>query len=476
MTKPQPLEVRAKSVSWLELFSQHELNLNNHLKICGMVKQHVLTDSPTSRALSSMVDRTRELLRQLEDMRTEFMPQHPASKIISGKTINRVNELRAMNKNADPSAYGSLPTPSSAQGEYIPTCLSGEDAAGAPPPPFVFDKQPAQVSLPHHLKRGKRRFLDYDEMGDGDGELTVTTGPATKRKKLLSSGCGEASDWENAYAATTTRRVETEDISAEVEARLREKEERRRRRGEKREMKRKRNSSGSTFGGAGVGSSPQPGAKRSKLRSVAGQEGAVVTPPMTGYEEKTREKRRGSSGYHDASSDYRGSYDGAMHKRQRRIKLCLQHPLTRLLAARILSSFLSGPAPSTSPACFSLAAIAPESICDTDRSFPFRMPPMAMASLYTLSPNCLLPVGDVIPLLPSSFLPPPSSPRPPAMFWLSLPGLACIKGPVSRASGLSFLHLLYNIPRSFACPPQRRLRQSALSAVSGSPIALPVDY
>ncbi|PGH35991.1 hypothetical protein GX50_01161 [[Emmonsia] crescens] len=315
MPEPQNPQPGDDSVSWPEIFSQHELNLNRHLEICGMVKQHVVPESPSSRAISSMVDRTQELLRQLENLRIEFMPQHTATRILSGKFMNRVNEQRAMNKDAEPVCQGPTTSQSNTQSGNSQHPRDGPNGGGTSIPPFVFDKRPVPVSLPQHLRGRNKRSLD-DDGGAGEDDVATTALPAGKRKKIYSSDHGGAINGDNTSAGISTRFVETEDISAEVEARLKAKEERRRR-AEKKEKKRKRNSTGSTSGVPGVESSSQPRAKRSKAHPGAAREEPPATCPTDG--DITRQEKRTVVGdAHETFKDNGGSYDGIMYKKRKK--------------------------------------------------------------------------------------------------------------------------------------------------------------
>ncbi|KAG5301349.1 hypothetical protein I7I48_01329 [Histoplasma ohiense] len=295
MPEPQNPRSSGHFVSWPEIFSQHESNLNRHLQICLMVKQHVVQESPSARVLSSMVDRTQELLRLLDDLRIEFMPQCTATRILSSKSLNRVEEQRTLNKDAafvchDPSNSQSATLNGSTRHSHDGSCA----AAGTPVPPFVFDKGPIRCSVPQHLGGRNKRTSDY-EGGTGNNDEATVALPSRKRQKFCSPENGKAVDGDDASASTSNRFVETEDISAEVEARLKAKEENRRRRAEKREKKRKRSSSGSASGASGPDRSSQQRTKRSRVHYGADGEELSSTCPTDVYvprHEKRKTHRR----------------------------------------------------------------------------------------------------------------------------------------------------------------------------------------
>ncbi|EEQ84438.1 uncharacterized protein BDCG_01243 [Blastomyces dermatitidis ER-3] len=280
------------SVSWPEIFSQHQSNLNRHLQICGMVKQHVVPESPSFRAISSMLNRTQELLKQLEELRSEFMPQHNATRFLSGKCVDRVDEQRAMNRGAESVGQGpatSLPSSQSGSNQHP---SDGASATGTPVPLFVFDKTPTPISLPQRPRGRTKRSLDDESRAEDNGEA-ITALPKRKRQKFFSIENGD-----NTSASTSSRFVETEDISAEVEARLKAKEESRRRMAEDRERKRKRNSSGSNSGGLGAESSSQQPTKR--FRAYHGTEREELSGPCpTDGNVTKREKRRAVGNVHE---------------------------------------------------------------------------------------------------------------------------------------------------------------------------------
>ncbi|OJD18662.1 hypothetical protein AJ78_01358 [Emergomyces pasteurianus Ep9510] len=316
MPEPQNHRPGDDSVSWPEIFSQHESNLNRHLDICGMVKQHVVPESPSSRAISSMVDRTQELLRQLENLRIEFMPQHTATRILSGKSMNRVNEQRACNKDAEPVCQGPSTSQPATQSGNNQHPRDGPSASGASTPPFVFDKRPFPVSLPQHPRSTNKRSLDDDSRARDNGEVTVVLS-ARKRKKLYSTEHGEAVNSDNMPTGSSTRFVETEDISAEVEARLKAKEENRRRRAEKQERKRKRNSAGSTSGVPGAEISSQPRAKRSKAHPAAERDKPPVTGPANGGVRKQEKRRIVADAYENVKENGEGN-NGKVYKKAKK--------------------------------------------------------------------------------------------------------------------------------------------------------------
>ncbi|KLJ11849.1 hypothetical protein EMPG_12996 [Blastomyces silverae] len=301
------------SISWPEIFSQHQSNLNRHLQICGMVKQHVVPESPSSRAISSMVDRTQELLKQLEDLRNEFMPQHNAARFLSGKCMDRVEEQRAMNRGAESVCQGpatSLPSTQSGSNQHS---RDRESATGTPVPPFVFDKRPTPISLPQRLRGRTKRVLDDESRAEDNGEATTAL-PKGKRQKLYSMEDGEGVNGGNTSAIASTRFVETEDISAEVEARLKAKEESRRLRAENRERKRKRNSSGSNSGRLGTEIPSQQPAKRFRAYHDTEREEPSGPCPTDGNVTK-REKRGTVGNFHETVKNNGGSHGGTMYKR-----------------------------------------------------------------------------------------------------------------------------------------------------------------
>ena len=56
-----------------QIFSQHESHLRKHLNVVGMIKTHVQPQSEAFTTVSAMLDRTNELLSQMELARKEFV-------------------------------------------------------------------------------------------------------------------------------------------------------------------------------------------------------------------------------------------------------------------------------------------------------------------------------------------------------------------------------------------------------------------
>ncbi|PGH23713.1 hypothetical protein AJ80_02141 [Polytolypa hystricis UAMH7299] len=285
------MDTNVSSVSWPEIFSQHESNLNQHLGICGMVKNHVVPGSDCCRAISSMLERTQELMRQLEQLRSEFMPNNRVNQIISGKCVNRVNQQRAGDNGGStfqqPSTYAGVPI-SDVNGMLFSRTTSSSG------PPFVFDKTPTPDNIPKHMKHGKKRSLENDDGTTPDEVFSAAAnGHNRKRSRTMTfqdSGTHSAS----APGQSSTPLVEEEDISAEVEARLNMTEERRRRKTENKANKRKRTSTGSNTEGSVTGHADRPKNKRQRVDEGAknGDGEAVGKRIATGDPSARRSKRR----------------------------------------------------------------------------------------------------------------------------------------------------------------------------------------
>ncbi|KAK2740727.1 hypothetical protein FQN55_008781 [Onygenales sp. PD_40] len=316
MTDPQMSIPESGTVAWAEVFSQHESNLTRHLEICGMVKRHVVPECPSFKAISSMVDRTHELLRQLEDLRIEFLLQNTASRILSGKSMNKVNEQRSANKEHEAHTRDTAPVSSSTTTGDAPVSSSSRDTGSTSIPSFFFERKPPPVAIPERLKSGKKRSLGDDNLSEMNHESSSNISGG-KRKKLHTLSQDDVPNREDMSAGTPTHPVETEDISAEVERRLRMKEQRRRRRTNGREKKRKRVSTGSVDDNPGMESAPRRRAKRTKVHAASEQEGAPAAAPMDSGG-KRQEKRRVSDSAYDSCREKSGNYAEAMYKKPRK--------------------------------------------------------------------------------------------------------------------------------------------------------------
>ncbi|KAK2808022.1 hypothetical protein FQN50_005104 [Emmonsiellopsis sp. PD_5] len=305
ITEPQMSIPEPGTVAWAEIFSQHESNLNRHLEICGMVKNHVVPECPSFRAISSMVDRTQELLRQLEDLRIEFLPQNTASRILSGKSMNKVNEQRAANQEKEALTRDTARVSSSAATGNAPVTSSERDNGSTSMPSFFFERKPPPVTIPERLKSGKKRSLGDDSLSEISHESS-SKGAEGKRKKLHTLSQDDAPNREDISAGTSTPFVETEDISAEVEKRLRMKEQRRRRKANGRERS-----------GRGSALIPSTITLEWKVHAAGEQEGAPTAAPMESGG-KRQEKRRVSDGAYDSGREKSGNYAEAMYKKPRK--------------------------------------------------------------------------------------------------------------------------------------------------------------
>ena len=63
--------------SFAQMFSRHEFCLTSHLELTKCAMGHVVPDSDAFRAISSMLDRTRELIREVESIKTKLVRRGP---------------------------------------------------------------------------------------------------------------------------------------------------------------------------------------------------------------------------------------------------------------------------------------------------------------------------------------------------------------------------------------------------------------
>jgi hypothetical protein len=176
-------------------------------------------------------------------------------------------------------------------------------------PSFVFDARPTPVVLPQHLKIGRKRSRENEEIDMQDKKELVA--PGGKRKKIRGTdrhGSARASPAPNAGF----RLVEGEDISEEVESRLKAKEERRRKREQKRGEKRKRDSTNANEETSAMPSIVPPRNKKSKTGSKENSS----DNREKGSEEK--EKRRASDDAPLGQEDPESAHDRTMVKKRRK--------------------------------------------------------------------------------------------------------------------------------------------------------------
>ncbi|KAK2753153.1 hypothetical protein FQN54_007979 [Arachnomyces sp. PD_36] len=289
-----------KDVSWSGIFSQHEANMKAHLEVIGMIKSHVAEGSDSFSTICGMVDRTNELMRQLEAVRKEFLPSKATNSIFGSDPGS--NGKKRMAVDIDPEDAPTRPRSSrkseKEEEEAHPANGNGQHHHNGGKPTFIFDSKPSSAqTLPEHPKSRKRSRGEDTKVIAPEENDNLPTPPAGKRKKTKSTSKSREktrSPPETVPAPTTPHPVETEDISAEVEARLRIKEESRQRKNEKAERKRKRESMNSNADEGVATSSRKP--KKKKTRNGEGKGSGLESngDGDSGKSEKSekREKRR----------------------------------------------------------------------------------------------------------------------------------------------------------------------------------------
>lgn len=278
----------ARHIPWPEIFKHHISVVEGHLKMIDMVRKHTVEGSGNWRMICELVDRTNEMLRvSKQQARTFVAPpgqreqvplgsssasmypgyspadheygkaaeefgrvaaearamgveiKHPEVEYKIGQAKgNKRRTLAAMRRESAAKAQGS--GSGSGSGSEGPTVQvleekekllkkAKDEKAKAPTPEgdnpfFIIDTKPTPVNLPGITTQPVKRSASPP----GSTE-------AKKHKKAEKHHEGELSKSEDAA------KVEFEDISGEVDARMKEKEEKRKR---KEEKKRKRESEG----------------------------------------------------------------------------------------------------------------------------------------------------------------------------------------------------------------------------------------
>jgi hypothetical protein len=160
-------------------------------------------------------------------------------------------------------------------------------------PAFVFDSKPASVNLPEHPKSRKRPRGEAGRLIWEDDNLPEP--PVGKRKKLKTSSRKNSGASSNNTGTpsgpTTPTHIETEDITAEVEARLRAKEERRQKK-EKAEKKRKRESMNSNPDESSTSTRKSKKRKSKKSDGESGLESSKRDKNDDGRSERKEKRQR----------------------------------------------------------------------------------------------------------------------------------------------------------------------------------------
>ena len=202
------------------------------------------------------------------------IPKHPDIdyQIGQGKGIKRKNlaQIREMQQSQSGSGSGTGEEDGSSRKQKVNERLGSSELKTEETPAkdtdvqtegdnpfFIIDTKPTPVNIPGHLSSPSKREADVE----------VDEGKASKKSKTKHSGD---------FPAAPQQTEQTEDISAEVDARMREKEERRKR---KEERKRKRESeksdgavaaeSAEPIAVASGGDGEKPEKKRYKLKHSA---------------------------------------------------------------------------------------------------------------------------------------------------------------------------------------------------------------
>ncbi|EFR04783.1 hypothetical protein MGYG_07790 [Nannizzia gypsea CBS 118893] len=212
------------STSLLELFLQHESNINTHLELCTQLRGLIPQSTISFYAMSSMINQSQRFMEEIKKMREEIllrnMPTRPMTRSKSSRLSSAATKgTTAGVKETNPSRNGDTPNPMLKTDEQSSTTTQG--------PP----------------KRKKRSRPSSDSLVSGSNDIGERAGLKRPKGRLNDSTAEGASNKPEDIAP-----IELEDISTEVEARLKLREETRRKKREK-HLKRKRDSIESIGGG-----------------------------------------------------------------------------------------------------------------------------------------------------------------------------------------------------------------------------------
>ncbi|KAL9120846.1 MAG: hypothetical protein Q9187_002595 [Circinaria calcarea] len=333
----------ARHIPWPEIFKHHISVVEGHLKMLDMIRKHTVPNTGNWRSICTMVDRAHDMLRMAKDATRSFVPPSnekeqvpigsssasmypgysPAdhqygeaaqefgaawsaaksnglefkpppdgpqyemaqAKGVKKSTLAGIRAAKAARGEGSGSGSGSgseAPTARSTS-NGVSTNGNKEDAKSEDAtkengnPYFVVDTNPTPVNLPGISHQPAKRTSD---------EQSPKETGHRKSKKAKTKHEGEP-------VAIKEKRVEFEDISAEVDARLKEKEEKRKR---KEEKKRKRVSDEAPDAAAetvaeAVEVATEVEKPKKKKSKKAGENGVVA-----GAEGIVPAKRSGSSG------------------------------------------------------------------------------------------------------------------------------------------------------------------------------------
>ncbi|EZF31780.1 hypothetical protein GTR04_2378 [Trichophyton interdigitale] len=214
------------STPLLELFLQHESNINNHLELCTKVRGQMPQSTISFFAMSSMISQSQRFMEDIRKIREEFLLHN------SARPVTRSKSSRQPSATINGTVNGTKAHTSSMNGEKtqksIPNTDESSVAATQGPP-----------------KRRKRSRNSSDSLVSESNAVEERTNLKRQRGLLGGPSAGEGAPEESEDVPS----IELEDISTEVEARLKLREETRRKKREK-HRKRKRESIESAGGGA----------------------------------------------------------------------------------------------------------------------------------------------------------------------------------------------------------------------------------
>ncbi|KAI4114688.1 MAG: hypothetical protein LQ345_004573 [Seirophora villosa] len=304
---PQP----ARHIPWPEIFKHHISLVEGHLKMIEMVRKHTVEGSGNYNTVSDLVKRSKDMLYQAKNVARTFIPPpdlidqvplgsssdtmypgySPAnheygkaaeefgryaseakkkglqveaegidykvgqSRGLGHMTLVQIRAANAKKGGAGPGSDAGS-TPAAPQAPKAAEEKKKEDEAEtqtAGEQMFFMDSNPTPVNLSAAANSSAKRKATPDP-------VEVNTSKKQKKKKQHSAGRSPAPD--DAQEPIEPVRIEFEDISGEVDARLAEKEERRKR---KEQKKRKRESEGS-----GVAAANKP--EKKKIKATAQDE------------------------------------------------------------------------------------------------------------------------------------------------------------------------------------------------------------
>ncbi|MCJ1281611.1 hypothetical protein MMC26_000931 [Xylographa opegraphella] len=320
----------ARHIPWPEIFKHHISVLEGHLKMIDMIRKHTVPDTGNWRTIVPMVERSQEILRMAKDATRKFVPpSHERDKVPIGsssasmypgyspadheygkaaqefgqqwsaartqgiefqpapdgpqynfaqskgmkrRSLSKIGAAKVASGEGSGSGSGSgsdvAPQPAATNGARPPkqtedTKSDGNEKEEANPY-FVIDTNPTPVNLPGVSHKPLKRAPSAEA-------LVEPAGGKLKKAKTNHDG---------AIPTGSEKRVEFEDISEEVDARMKEKEEKRKRKAEK---KRKRES-GESIGIAAMAESEKPKKKKSKKMEGETEVGETVPKKRSGSE------------------------------------------------------------------------------------------------------------------------------------------------------------------------------------------------